>query len=165
VDLPERDAWTLLQGIKRRVPGTPVVVMTASRDVATAVRALREGAVDFLSKPLQRDELSSVVGRLLEGLAAPAEPTPLKGPFRDLAHFDNIVGALPAVPEASMLDFERYAILKTLEATGGSTSKTATILGISVRKIQYRLQEYRGLRKRGADIPEARPAVALRAAH
>jgi len=49
---------------------------------------------------------------------------------------------LPAIPGASILDFERYAILKTLEATG-STSKTAALLGISVRKIQYRLQEYR----------------------
>ena len=50
---------------------------------------------------------------------------------------------LPTVPGASILDFERYAILKTLEATGGSTSKTAAILGISVRKIQYRLLQYR----------------------
>ncbi|HEY0466802.1 MAG TPA: sigma 54-interacting transcriptional regulator, partial [Polyangiaceae bacterium] len=51
---------------------------------------------------------------------------------------------LPSVPGASILDFERYAIIKTLEATG-STSKTAALLGISVRKIQYRLQEYRGM--------------------
>jgi DNA-binding NtrC family response regulator len=51
--------------------------------------------------------------------------------------------ALPLIPGASILDFERYAILKTLQATGGSSVKTAEMLGISVRKIQYRLQEYR----------------------
>ena len=58
---------------------------------------------------------------------------------------------LPSVPGATMLDFERYAILKTLEATNGSSSKAAAALGISVRKIQYRLQEYRGARHAGSD--------------
>jgi DNA-binding NtrC family response regulator len=48
----------------------------------------------------------------------------------------------PAVPGCSLYDLERYAILKTLEHTGGSTSKAAAILGISPRKIQYRLHEY-----------------------
>jgi DNA-binding NtrC family response regulator len=48
----------------------------------------------------------------------------------------------PAIPGASMDEVERYAILKTLEACGGSTSKAAEMLGISIRKIQYKLQEY-----------------------
>jgi DNA-binding NtrC family response regulator len=59
------------------------------------------------------------------------------------------VDGLPAVPGASILDFERYAIMKTLEATG-STRKTAALLGISVRKIQYRLQQYRLQQLEGA---------------
>lgn len=49
---------------------------------------------------------------------------------------------MPRIPGASMAELERYAIVKTLQHTGGSTSKAAEILGISVRKIQYRLQEY-----------------------
>ncbi|MDC0669794.1 sigma-54-dependent transcriptional regulator [Nannocystis radixulma] len=48
----------------------------------------------------------------------------------------------PAIPGATLWDIERYAILQTLEHTGGSTSKAARILGISPRKIQYRLNEY-----------------------
>jgi two-component system, NtrC family, response regulator HydG len=47
------------------------------------------------------------------------------------------------VPGATMADIERFAILATLEATGGSTSKAAEMLDISVRTIQYRLNEYR----------------------
>jgi DNA-binding NtrC family response regulator len=50
--------------------------------------------------------------------------------------------SLPVVPGASLSDLERYAILKTLEHTGGSTSRAAEILGISPRTIQYRLHEY-----------------------
>ena len=46
------------------------------------------------------------------------------------------------VPGATMADIERWAILSTLEATGGATSKAAEMLQISIRKLQYRLQEY-----------------------
>jgi two-component system response regulator HydG len=44
---------------------------------------------------------------------------------------------------ATLNDIEREAILGTLEAVGGSTKRAAEILGISVRTIQYRLNEYR----------------------
>jgi two-component system response regulator HydG len=46
------------------------------------------------------------------------------------------------IPGATMDEIERYAITKTLEATGGSTSEAGKILNISVRKIQYKLHEY-----------------------
>jgi len=46
------------------------------------------------------------------------------------------------IPGATMDQIERYAITKTLEATGGSTTRAAEILNISVRKIQYKLHEY-----------------------
>ena len=48
----------------------------------------------------------------------------------------------PPVPGSSMAELEKHAILRTLEHTGGSTSRAAEILGISVRKIQYKLREY-----------------------
>jgi DNA-binding NtrC family response regulator len=48
----------------------------------------------------------------------------------------------PPIPGSTIQELERYAILKTLEACGGSTSKAATILGVSPRKIQYKLHEY-----------------------
>lgn len=51
----------------------------------------------------------------------------------------------PEIPGASLYDLERYAILKTLEACSGSTSKAAATLGISSRKIQYKLHEYQAL--------------------
>ncbi|MFL5419782.1 MAG: sigma-54-dependent transcriptional regulator [Myxococcales bacterium] len=47
-------------------------------------------------------------------------------------------------PGATMDEIEREAILRTLEIVDGSTSRAAEVLGISVRKIQYRLKEYAG---------------------
>ena len=46
------------------------------------------------------------------------------------------------IPGATMAEIERHAILTTLEACGGSTTKAAEMLDISVRTIQYRLHEY-----------------------
>jgi DNA-binding NtrC family response regulator len=51
-------------------------------------------------------------------------------------------GAAPRIPGTTIYDLERFAILRTLESCKGSTSKAATILGISPRKIQYKLHEY-----------------------
>ncbi|TAK28896.1 MAG: sigma-54-dependent Fis family transcriptional regulator [Myxococcaceae bacterium] len=48
----------------------------------------------------------------------------------------------PVIPGSSIAELERYAILETLRAVGGSTSKAAKILGVSARKIQYKLHEY-----------------------
>ena len=47
------------------------------------------------------------------------------------------------IPGATLAEIERVAILRTFAACGGSSHKTAAILNVSVRKIQYRLKEYR----------------------
>jgi two-component system response regulator HydG len=46
------------------------------------------------------------------------------------------------IPGATMAEIERHAILTTLESCGGSTTKAAELLDISIRTIQYRLHEY-----------------------
>jgi DNA-binding NtrC family response regulator len=56
-------------------------------------------------------------------------------------------GGMPPIPGSTLAELERYAILRTLEHTGGSTSKAADILKISPRKIQYKLQEYQSAPK------------------
>ncbi|MEO8905584.1 MAG: sigma-54 dependent transcriptional regulator [Polyangiaceae bacterium] len=57
-------------------------------------------------------------------------------------------------PGASMADLERVAITKTLEATDGSTVRAAQILGISVRRLQYRLREYGVAKERSSRPPK-----------
>src|SRR5207253_10505730 len=61
------------------------------------------------------------------------------------------------IPGASLAEIEREAILRTLEIVGGSTTRAAEMLGISVRKIQYRLKDYAGVASAG---PEAAGADA-----
>jgi DNA-binding NtrC family response regulator len=66
----------------------------------------------------------------------------------------------PRIPGATMAEIERYAILKTLEHVGGSTRRAAEILGISTRKIQYRLNEYRERDPSGVPVVARRDATA-----
>jgi DNA-binding NtrC family response regulator len=61
---------------------------------------------------------------------------------------------VPKIPGSSLADIERYAILETLALVGGSTTAAAKTLGMSVRKIQYRLQEY-------AEAPKGRVPTLL----
>ncbi len=55
------------------------------------------------------------------------------------------------IPGSTIQDLERYAILETLKAVGGSTSRAAKMLGMSVRKIQYRLRGWREETKKPAE--------------
>jgi two-component system NtrC family response regulator/two-component system response regulator HydG len=57
------------------------------------------------------------------------------------------------IPGSTLAELEREAILRTLEAVGGSTSRAATILEISARKIQYKMREY----QQQAQVVERRP--------
>jgi two-component system NtrC family response regulator len=54
---------------------------------------------------------------------------------------ESVASAL--IPGATLFEIEREAILRTLDQCAGSTARAAEVLGVSIRKIQYRLKEYR----------------------
>jgi DNA-binding NtrC family response regulator len=62
------------------------------------------------------------------------------------------VPGMPSIPGATMAELERYAIVETLKACGGSTSKAAAMLGISTRTIQYRLHQYNEAPRSAIDV-------------
>jgi two-component system response regulator PilR (NtrC family) len=71
--LPDGDGLELVEWIQREAPGTPVAVITAHGSVETAVKALKRGAFDFVSKPLDLNDLRKLVTAALKlkGGAAP----------------------------------------------------------------------------------------------
>ena len=66
VRMPGLSGLELLELLRERAAEADVIVMTAYDDMPTVVRAMREGAADFLSKPLDLHELRRVVNRVLE---------------------------------------------------------------------------------------------------
>jgi DNA-binding NtrC family response regulator len=59
------DGLSLLEIVRREYPSVPVVLMTAFGSIETAVRAVKEGAFDYISKPFNIDELVAIVRRAL----------------------------------------------------------------------------------------------------
>ena len=55
--MPGLDGVELVQRLKESAPGLPVVVMTASGEITSAVRAMKAGAADYLTKPIELEEL------------------------------------------------------------------------------------------------------------
>ena len=75
VRMPEMDALALQREIKRTIPGLPVIMMTGHGDVAMAVQAMKEGAIEFLEKPFEKAALLSALENAFSRLPpASAEP-------------------------------------------------------------------------------------------
>ncbi len=59
--MPERSGMDLIDLCRREKPGMPVIMITAYGDVDTAVQAMKAGAYDFITKPLDETELLNVI--------------------------------------------------------------------------------------------------------
>ncbi len=64
--LPDGDGLDLVQWMQKNATGVPVAVITAHGNVETAVQALKLGAFDFISKPLDLNNLRNIVGNALK---------------------------------------------------------------------------------------------------
>jgi DNA-binding NtrC family response regulator len=78
VRMPGLSGVDLLDELRRRNPEVPVVLITAFGTVATAVDAMKRGAADYLTKPIDLGELELVLGRTLERRALESENRELR---------------------------------------------------------------------------------------
>jgi DNA-binding NtrC family response regulator len=74
--MPRLDGLGVLRQLASRLPGLPVVVITAHGDVRSAVEAMKLGARDFLEKPVDIEELRSVAADILDRSGSPAASEP-----------------------------------------------------------------------------------------
>jgi DNA-binding NtrC family response regulator len=93
IKMPKVDGLEVLQQVKERHPDVDVIMMTGLSEVHTAVRAMKLGALDYLSKPFDPDELKLVVERALERRRLLRENRSLKDEVSARYRFENIVGA------------------------------------------------------------------------
>jgi DNA-binding NtrC family response regulator len=99
--LPRGDGHTVLQAAKEADPDLPVLVMTAFGTVEDAVRAMKAGALDFLSKPVDPDHLLLLVERALERQRLFRENLVLRQEFSERLGFPRIIGESAALKEVS----------------------------------------------------------------
>ncbi len=110
--LPGASGIEVLEACRQRQPATPVVVMTGYGTVESAVKAMKLGAIDFLEKPVDIDDLFSLVKSLLGGKVEPFSLSPAGGP--------TIVGRHPRTRAALRLAEKVAPTESTVLLTGES---------------------------------------------
>ncbi|MFQ5896207.1 MAG: sigma-54-dependent transcriptional regulator [Nitrospinota bacterium] len=79
VRMPRPDGMEVLRRIKQQQPELPVIMMTAYGDVKTAVAAMKMGAQDFITKPIDLEEIAFSVQRATRVLSVRRRPAPPTG--------------------------------------------------------------------------------------
>jgi len=91
--MPGMDGLQTLREMKKITPELAVVMMTAYGTVETAVQAMKEGASDYLTKPVDLDELLLLIEKVSEKILLQRENIELKERLRERYRFDQIVYA------------------------------------------------------------------------
>ena len=90
--LPDNDGISLLEKLKEMDPNTEVIMVTAVKDVQTAVKAIKLGAYEYIIKPFVVDEVVTVIHRALEKHNLIKEVTYLKTELKRHQTFEKMVG-------------------------------------------------------------------------
>ena len=107
------DGLEALRRIKALSPGIPVIIMTAYASVGTAVNALKSGASDYLTKPVDIDELKILIDKTLHQRRLEQENLYLKERLADRFDLSAIIGRSPAMAQL----FETVALVAPSDAT------------------------------------------------
>ncbi len=120
VRMPGMDGVQLQEHLHLADPSMEVIMITAFASVETAVRSLKQGAFDYLSKPIDPDELSHLVRRALERRRLREENLQLRGTIDEFVAGDTIVGESP--PMRKVMELAEHV---------AKTDATVLILGES----------------------------------
>jgi DNA-binding NtrC family response regulator len=99
VILPGTDGLAILQALRSESKMTPVIMLTGTKSVKTAVDAMKLGAADYLSKPFDVEELRIVVDRALNSQALEREVKQLRAQVVQRYAFHNLIGKSPGMQE------------------------------------------------------------------
>jgi two-component system response regulator HydG len=110
----------VLEHVTRDYPELPVVIITGYGTVKSAVEAMRKGAFDYISKPVDNDELKIVVRRALEMRRLTQEHRGLSQELRERFDFDNIVGRSAGLAKVKALAQDIAATDSTVLISGES---------------------------------------------
>jgi DNA-binding NtrC family response regulator len=118
--MPDGNGLDLLRKVKEEQEHIPIIMITAHTSTQDAVDAMKAGAVDYIAKPFDNDELVLIVRRAVGEKNLQAENVYLKQELRDKYRFANIIGKGSRMQE----------IFRTIERIG-KVSTTVLITGES----------------------------------
>lgn len=133
--LPDINGIDLLQKIKSLAPKTAVVIVTGYSDVRNAVKAIKQGAADYITKPLHPEEIISIIRRAVDDNEASALADTGERPAVIFEHAPH------DLRESSMLA-EKQVIMETLAKTGYNKTETAKLLHIDRKTLYNKFKAY-----------------------
>lgn len=122
--LPDRTGLDVLKAVRATHPETPVIMITATGQLAEAREAVRQGAFQFVQKPLAAEDLLTVCRRAIETLTLKTENKRLKQAASDVT-----LGVWDRVHFSSRPDraaMERATLLRTTRFLGEAITKAST---------------------------------------
>ncbi|MCG8618731.1 MAG: sigma-54 dependent transcriptional regulator, partial [Desulfobacterales bacterium] len=141
--MPHKDGLTLLKEIKQEFPETECVVLTAMDDTASAVKAIKYGAYDYMVKPFSRDKLAILIHRAMErytlkkGMAL-SDRTDAPPELKHPEAFQDMVAATPAMArvflQAEVVAPTDYSVIISGESGTGKEMLARAVHMASRRK-------------------------------
>ena len=133
VKLPDGNGIECLQKIRENSPETAVIMMTAYTSIDDAVKAIKEGAEDYLKKPFSIDEIELRLKNVLERRELKKENQLLKYLVKKEYCFSNMVGKTPEMQRI----FEVIRIIANSKATVLIEGESGTGKELVARAIHY----------------------------
>jgi two-component system response regulator HydG len=116
--MADLDGLAILRKAREQLPDAEVVMITGYGDVKTAVEAIKQGAANYLTKPVDRDELRAIVQKASERLRLARANRELKRQLDEKFGFEGVIGNSPRMQE----------VVKKLQSIA-QTDATVLILG------------------------------------
>ncbi len=120
IRMAEMDGFELLERVKHEYPGLLVVMITAYGSIDIAVHAMKKGAVDFITKPFEPDEIILRVGEILDGIDARKNLE--SNDLEESTAFGNLLGESDVMQEV----FEKIKLFAESDVTILITGESGT---------------------------------------
>jgi DNA-binding NtrC family response regulator len=120
IKMPGADGMDILRYARENLPDLPVILITAYGSIAQAVEALKAGALDYVVKPFDVEELKIIVGRGLAAKRLKQENVLLKRDLKDRYGFEHMIGKSRSMQEIYILIEKVASTDSTVLITGES---------------------------------------------
>lgn len=136
--MPDKTGLEVLEEVKKINPEISFVILTAYGTIENAVKAMRLGAFDYISKPVDLDELDLMIERIIENRNLKSENQILKNQLKEKFKIDSFISQSPKMEEvlsvSSRAADSRATVLITGESGTGKEVLAKSIHFVSSRK-------------------------------
>lgn len=103
IQMANMDGMAVLKRFREFSPDTPIILLTAFGTIESAIKAIKSGAYDYISKPFKKDEVLLTIHRALDQRRLLNENMRYRQEFLDRYQFSNIIGSSQAMIEVYKL--------------------------------------------------------------